>query len=93
MQITFITKLDNMTYEHYIQQPRQAIENNLIKKLDQNPSPVKLFSSFAQPVFRYTFLKYWGFRHDLNGEDCLFYPYNWLHFEPNLHPIDVTNHH
>ena len=32
MQVTFITKLDNMTYKHYLQQPRQAIENNLIKK-------------------------------------------------------------
>ena len=32
MQITFFTKLDNMTYNHYLQQPRQAIENNLIKK-------------------------------------------------------------
>ena len=33
MQITFSTKLHNMTYKHYLQQPRQAIENNLIKKL------------------------------------------------------------
>ena len=32
MQITFTTKLDNMTYNHYLQQPRQAIENNLNKK-------------------------------------------------------------
>ena len=36
MQITFITKLDNMTTKRYIQQPRQAIESNLIKKINQN---------------------------------------------------------
>ena len=33
MQITFVTKLDNMTYNYYLQQPRQAIENNLFKKI------------------------------------------------------------
>ena len=38
MQITFITKLDNMTYKHYLQQPRQAIENNLLKEISQNPN-------------------------------------------------------
>ena len=52
MQITFITKLDSMTYKHYLQQPRQAIENNPIKKLNQNPSLLKLIISFTRPVFR-----------------------------------------
>ena len=92
MQITFIFKLDNMTYKHYLQQPRQAIENNLFKKINQNTNLIKLFNSSPQPVFRYTLLKYWGFHHDLNGEACLFYPYEWLNIEPHLHPIDVTNH-
>ena len=92
MQITFITNLDNMAYKHYLQQPRQAIENNLLKKINQNPNLIKLFNSFPQPVFRQTLLKYWGFHYDVNGEDCLFYPYEWLKIEPNLYPIDVTNH-
>ena len=92
MQITFITKLDNMTYKHYLQQPRQAIENNLIKKLNQNPNLLKLFNTFPQPVYRYTLLKYWGFHHVLNGKICIFYPYEWFKIEPNSHPIDVTNH-
>ena len=34
MQITFSTKLDNMVYKHYLQQPGQAIENNFIKKIN-----------------------------------------------------------
>ena len=42
MQITFITKLDNMTYKPYLQQPRRAIENNFIKKNFQNPNLSKL---------------------------------------------------
>ena len=64
MQITFITKLDNMTYKHYLQQPRQAIENNLIKKVNQNPNLKKLLNNFPQLVFRNTSLKYWAFHHD-----------------------------
>ena len=54
MQITFFTKIVNMTYKHYLQQPRQTIENNRIKKTNQNPSLMKLFNSFPQPVHRYT---------------------------------------
>ena len=93
MQITFITKLDNMTYRHYLQQPRQAIENNLIKKINQNPNLINLFNRFPLPVFRYTLLKYWGFHcNDPNGEDSMFYPNEWRKIQPNLHPIDVTNH-
>ena len=57
MQITFITKLDNMTYKHYLQQPRQAFKNNLFKKFNQNPNLIILFSRFSQPVIRYTLLR------------------------------------
>ena len=92
MQITFITKLDNMTYKHYLQQSRQAIENNLLKQINQNPNIINLFNSFPQHVFRQTLLEYRGFHNDVNGEDCLFYLYEWPKIEPNLYPIDVTNH-
>ena len=82
-----------MTYKHYLQQLRQAIENNLKKKLDQNPNLIKLFDSFPQPVSRYILLKYWGFHHKgLNGGDCICHPYEWRNIEPNLHPIHITNH-
>ena len=64
MQITFITRLGNMTHKHFLQQPRQAIEYNLMKTFNQNPNLIKLFDSFPQPVFRYTSLKCWGFLHD-----------------------------
>ena len=33
MQLIFTTKLDNMTYRNFLQQPRTAIVNNLIKKI------------------------------------------------------------
>ena len=70
MQTTFITKLGYMTYKYYLQQPKQAIENNLIKKNNQNPNLIKLFIRFPQPVIRYTLLRFWGFHHDgPNGED------------------------
>ena len=92
MQITFNTMLDNVTYKHYRQQPRQAIENNLIKKINQNPNLINLLNRFPQPVIRYTLVRYWGFHHDGPNEDCLNYPYNWRNIEPNLQPIDVTNH-
>ena len=81
-----------MTQKHYPQQPKHAIENNLIKKFHQNPNLLKLVNTFPEPVFRYTLLKYWGFSHELNHEEYLFSPHKWRNIEPNTHAIDVTNH-
>ena len=93
MQITFITKLDNMTYRHYLQQPRPAIVNNLVKKINQNPNLINLFNNIPYPVFEYILLRHWGFHHEgTYDEDCIFYPYEWLNLDPNHHSIDVTNH-
>ena len=92
MQITFTTKLNEMTYKHYLQQLRQAIENRFIEKIIQNPNPIKLSNSFPQPVFKNILLKYWGVHHVLNGENCLLYLYEWPNMESNIQPTDVTNH-
>ena len=42
MNITFITSLDLMTYEQYINQPMQMVEIVLNKKFYENPELVKM---------------------------------------------------
>ena len=93
MQIVFTTMLDNMTYRHFLQQPRPATVNNLFYKNNQNPNLIKEFNNVPTPVFNYMLLKHWGFYHDgPYGEDCIIYPYEWFNLDPNHQPIDVTNH-
>ena len=41
MNILFIANLRNVTYEHYINQPKPMIEWTLIKKLAKDPSLIK----------------------------------------------------
>ena len=36
MKITFITNLRNMTYEHYLKQPKRMIEWKIVEKLAKN---------------------------------------------------------
>ena len=42
MNITFITRPDLMTYEHYINQPMRMVERVLNKKLSKNPELVRM---------------------------------------------------
>ena len=58
MQIILTTKLDNMTYRHFLQQPRPAIVNNLIEKINQNPNLIKEFNNIPTPVFNYMLLRH-----------------------------------
>ena len=42
MNIIFMTRLDLMTYEHYLQQPMSMLERLLNKILDKNPEVVEM---------------------------------------------------
>ena len=44
MNITFISKLRNMTYKHYLQIPKSMLEWTMIKKLANNPQLIKVFN-------------------------------------------------
>ena len=52
MKISFITLLNNMTYEHYLQRPKSMLEWTLIKKLARDPSLIKNFTNSSHPLIR-----------------------------------------
>ena len=53
MNITFITDLMNMTYEHYLKIPKPMIEWTIIKKLANNPKLIKAFNiNTSHPLIR-----------------------------------------
>ena len=43
MNVVFISKLRNMTYQHYLQIPKSMLEWTIIKKLATNPQLIKAF--------------------------------------------------
>ena len=55
MKIRFVTYLRNMTYEHFLAQPKQMIETVLIKKLHKNPELLKMFKNMPHPLIRRTY--------------------------------------
>ena len=52
MNISFITDLRNMTYEHYLKQPMHMIEWFFNKMLAENPEHVKMFGNISHTVIR-----------------------------------------
>ena len=52
MKIVFFTNLQNQSYKHYLQEPKQTIEWCLIKKINQNPNLVKMFDKLPLPFTR-----------------------------------------
>ena len=52
MNITFISDLRNMTYEHYLKQPNQMIEWVLNKEIHKNTKVIKSFRNISHPLIR-----------------------------------------
>ena len=52
MNITFITDLKNMTYEHYLNQPKSKLEWRLNVLLTKNPELIKKFTNSSHPLIR-----------------------------------------
>ena len=50
MTVTFISDLRDMTYKHYLNQPKPVIECKLNKKLSKNPELIK--SAIEDPFLR-----------------------------------------
>ena len=46
MNVTFMTRLDLITYEHYLQQPMSMLERLFNKKLNKNPELVEMTKDF-----------------------------------------------
>ena len=64
MNISFISKLIDMTYEHYINKPKSMLEWTLIKKTANDPSLKKNFTNTNHTLF----IKYMNVVFD-EGED------------------------
>ena len=65
MKISFVSCRINMTYEHYIEQPKSMLEWTIVKKLSENPSLIKIFKNTPHPLIR----KYINMFPDDEGED------------------------
>ena len=52
MNITFITDLRNMTYEHYLNQPICMFDWKLNAILAKNPEHIKILASTSHPFIR-----------------------------------------
>ena len=52
MNITFITDLGNMTYEHYLNQPKCMFEWKLNAILAKNPELINIFGNSSHPLIK-----------------------------------------
>ena len=52
MNITFVTDLRNMTYEHYLSQPKCMFEWKLNVRLAKNPELINIFGDSPNPLIR-----------------------------------------
>ena len=52
MNITFITDLGNMTYEHYLNQPKCMFESKLNATLAKNPELINIFGNSSHPLIK-----------------------------------------
>ena len=52
MNITFVTDLSNMTYEHYLNQPKSMLEGKLNAMLARNPELIKTLGNSSLPITR-----------------------------------------
>ena len=50
MNITFISDLRNMTYQHYLKQPKHMTERTLIKTISTKPELAKLYKHISHPI-------------------------------------------
>ena len=58
MNIVFISKLRNMSYQHYLQIPKPMIEWTMIRKLANNPKLIKAFNinSYHPLIQKYRYI-------------------------------------
>ena len=52
MNITFISDLRKMTYEHYLIQPKSMLESKLNAILAKNPELIKILGNSSHPIIR-----------------------------------------
>ena len=61
VEFNFHSNREDMSFNHYISQPKSILETLLIKNLDKYPEKLKILEYSEAPYFEYLILKYYGF--------------------------------
>ena len=61
VEFNFQSNREDMSFNHYISQPKSILENLLIKNLDKYPEKFKKLEYSKAPYYEYLILKYHGF--------------------------------
>ena len=77
IEIVFISDLDCVTFNHYLQLPKRVLERKICQIIDRNPNLIKTLYAMPEPFKNHIIMKYWGFQQ--NGYDYL--PRNWMNLE------------
>ena len=82
-EFNFQSNREDMTFNHYISQPKPKLETLLIKKLDKYPEKLKILEYSKAPYHEYLLLKYYGFG-IISHDNCLVFCVrgDWLNNTP-----------
>ena len=72
VEFNFYSNKEDMTFNHYISQPKAMLETLLIKKLDKYLEKSKILENSKAPYYEYLILKYHGFGLKSRGNRLVF---------------------
>ena len=61
VEFNFYSNRKDMTFNHYISQPKSILKTLLIKNLDKYPEKLKILENSKAPYYEYLILEYYGF--------------------------------
>ena len=61
VEFNFHSNRNDMSFNHYISQPKSMLETMLIKNLDKYPEKLTILGYSKAPYYEYLVLKYYGF--------------------------------
>ena len=83
VEFNFHSNRENMSFNHYIAQPKPKLETMLIKNLDEYPEKIKILEYSKVPYYEYLILKNFGFGIiDLNNRLVFCVRGDWLNNTP-----------
>ena len=87
VEFNFHSNREDMSFNHYISQPKPILETLLIKNLDKYPEKLEILEYSKAPYYEYLIIKYYGFG-IINHNNCLVFCVrgDWLNntpYEPN----------
>ena len=83
VEFNFYSNRNDMSFNHYISQPKPMLETLLIKNLDRYPENLKILEYSKAPYYEFLILKYYGFgviTHDNSLIICV--RDDWLNIAP-----------